>query len=221
MTASALDDCDFATGRLQVGPWRAVARRSGLDIVRVIAALLTDRTTVALPESWQGNYTVGRAKAWIEERDAESSTLLVMEAASARPVGLVILAEVPLDDSMVDVRIGYVIAEALWGQGFATELLSGLIDWMRTEPSVHTMTGGVDLTNEASVAGLMENNGFHRIGDDEGTATYQLDLAPATIPSPDNSDLGLAQDVRFGAGTAQKNVNRAVGAPLEIGTSDR
>jgi len=185
VTASALDDCDFVTGRLQVGPWRAVAQRAGLDLVGVIAALLTDRTTVALPESWQGNYTVDRAKAWIEERDAESSTLLVIETASASPVGLVILAEVPLDDSMVDVRIGYVIAEASWGQGLATELLSGLIDWMRTEPSVHTMTGGVDLTNQASVR-VMENNGFHRISNNEATATYRLDLAPETSPPPNN-----------------------------------
>ena len=185
MTDSALDDCEFVTERLHVGPWRTVARRAGLDLVGVIAELLTDRTTVALPESWQGNYTLDRARAWIEERDAESPTLLVMDAATASPVGLVVLAELPLDDSMVDVRIGYVIAEASWGRGFATELLSGLIDWMRTEPSVHTMTGGVDLTNQASVR-VMENNGFHRISNDEGTATYQLDLAPETRPPPDN-----------------------------------
>ena len=185
MTGSALDDCDFVTRRLQTGPWHAVAQRAGLDLAGVIVELLTDRTTVALPESWQGNYTLDRAKAWIEERDAESPTLLVMEAASASPVGLVVLAELPRDDSTVDVRIGYVIAEASWGRGFATELLSGLIDWMRTEPSVHTMTGGVDLTNHASVR-VMVNNGFHRISNDEGTATYQLDLEPETCPSPDN-----------------------------------
>jgi len=56
---------------------------------------------------------------------------------------------------------------------------------MRTEPSVHTMTGGVDPTNHASVR-VMENNGFHRNSNDEGAATYQLDLEPETCPSPDN-----------------------------------
>ncbi len=185
MTGGALDDCEFVTNRLQVGPWSAVAQRAGLDLAVVIAELLTDRTMVALPESWQGSYTLDRAKAWIEERDTESRTLLVMEAASSRPVGLVVLAELPLDDSTVDVRIGYVIAESSWGRGFATELLSGLVGWMRTEPSVHTMTGGVDLTNHASIR-VMENNGFHQISNDEGTATYQLDLEPETRPSPDN-----------------------------------
>ena len=174
MTGGALDEWAFVTGRLQVGPWRAVAQRAGLDLAGVIAELLTDRTTVALPEPWQGNYTVERARAWIEDRDAESPTLLVMEVASASPVGLVVLSELPIDESMVDVRIGYVIAETSWGRGLATELLSGLVDWMRIEPSVHTLTGGVDLTNHASVR-VMENNGFHRISNDESTATYQLD----------------------------------------------
>ncbi len=95
------------------------------------------------------------------------------------------LAESPLDESTVDVRIGYVIAETSWGRGLATELLSGLVDWMRIEPSIHTLTGGVDLTNHASVR-VMENNGFHRISNGESTATYQLDLEPETSPSLDN-----------------------------------
>jgi RimJ/RimL family protein N-acetyltransferase len=185
VTGKALDDCAFVTERLQVGPWRAAAQRARLDLAGVIAELLTDRTTVALPDLWQGSYSVERARAWIAERDAESPTLLAMEAASTRPIGLVILAEIPLDESMVDVRIGYVIAEASWGRGFATELLAGLIDWMRNEPSVHTLTGGIDLTNRASVR-VMENNGFHRISDDEATATYRLDIEPGTYPSPDN-----------------------------------
>jgi RimJ/RimL family protein N-acetyltransferase len=185
VTGRALDDCEFVTARLQVGPWHAAAQRAGLDLAGVIGELLTDRTTVALPDSWHENYTVERARTWIDERDAESPTLLAMEAASARPIGLVILAEIPLDESMVDVRIGYVIAEASWGRGFATELLSGLIDWMRNEPLVHTLTGGVDLANHASVS-VMENNGFHRISSDEAAATYRLDVAPETYTSPDN-----------------------------------
>ena len=163
MTGGALDDCEFATGRLQVGPWRAVAQRAELDLAEVIAELLTDRTTVALPESWQGNYTLDRARAWIEERDAESPTLLVVGAASASPAGLVVLAELPLDDLTVDVRIGFLIAEASRVRGFTPELPSGLIDWMRAAPLVHTLTGGVDLTNHASVA----CDGEHRLSPDQ------------------------------------------------------
>jgi RimJ/RimL family protein N-acetyltransferase/ubiquinone/menaquinone biosynthesis C-methylase UbiE len=161
---------------LRVGPWQASAQRAGLDLGEMVAELLTARTTVALPVPWQGDFSLERARAWIAERDGESPTLLVEEAASGRPVGFAILAEVPLDESTVDVRIGYIIAEESWGRGLATELLSGLIDWAWAQPSIHTLTGGVDLGNPASVR-VLENCGFHRISEsDEGTATYQLNV---------------------------------------------
>ena len=100
-----------------------------------------------------------------------------MEAASGRPVGLTILADVPRDEMTVDIRIGYIIAEQSWGRGLATELLAGLIEWARAKPSIHTLTGGVDLSNQASVQVLV-NSGFHPIiEDDGGAATYQLNVA--------------------------------------------
>ena len=137
--------------------------------------MLTVRTTTALPEPWRGDFSVERAKAWISERDAESPTLLVTEAVTERPVGLVILADVPLGESSVDVRIGYSFAEDVWGQGLATELLAGLIDWARTQPTIHTLTGGVDPNNRASVR-VLEKSGFRRVSDDDETAIYQLDV---------------------------------------------
>jgi len=91
-----------------------------------------------LPESWRGDYSVERARTWIEERDAESPTLLVTEGASEWPVGLVMLVGVPLGATAIDVRIGYLIAEVAWGRGLATELLSGLIGWARTKPTILT-----------------------------------------------------------------------------------
>ncbi len=139
--------------------------------------MLTVCSTVALPESWRGDFSVERARAWIAARDGESSTLLVTEIESKRAIGLVILVDLPLDESAVDVRIGYVIAEGMWGRGLATELLSGLIDWARAQPSIHTLTGGVDLTNRASVR-VLEKTGFQRISNgDGGMATYQLDVS--------------------------------------------
>jgi ribosomal-protein-alanine N-acetyltransferase len=169
-------DCEFVTERLRVGPWRATADQAGLDLARVVTELLTEHTTIALPDSWRGDFSIERARAWITERDAESPTLLAVEVASGRPVGLVILAEVPGDGSTVDVRIGYIIAEELWGLGFAKELLSGLIDWAQAQALIRTLTGGVDTKNQASVR-VLESRGFHRISDDEGgAATYELNV---------------------------------------------
>lgn len=150
--------CEFRTERLSVAPWHAAARSS----------------TMALPEQWQGEFSVKRATAWIEERDDESHTLLVTEPKSGRPVGLVIIADVPLHESAVDLRIGYLLAEQFWGQGLATELVAGLANWARAEPSVETITGGVDATNPSSIRVLIKN-GFEKIADDaRGTLIYQL-----------------------------------------------
>jgi RimJ/RimL family protein N-acetyltransferase/ubiquinone/menaquinone biosynthesis C-methylase UbiE len=174
--AGTSDAYEFATERLDVGPWHAAAHRVGRSLADVVAEILNARTTVALPESWRGDFSIDRANVWIGERDRESPTLLAVETAMERPVGLVVLAEDPIGESAVDLRIGYVIAEDAWGRGLATELVAGLIDWARTRPSVHTLTGGVDPANQASVR-VLEKSGFERVSDPgDGTATYQLDL---------------------------------------------
>lgn len=166
--------CEFRTERLRVVPWHATAGSSDFDLAGVVAKILTARSTMALPEPWQGDFSIARATAWIEERDHESPTLLVTEAESGRPVGLVILADVPLEESTVDVRIGYLLAEDVWGRGLATELVAGLANWAQTQPKVRTLTGGVDTTNPASSKVLIKN-GFERIADDgRGGSIYQL-----------------------------------------------
>ena len=180
MSGGVSDGCRFVTERLRVSPWHAAAHQVRLDLAEVIADMLTARTTLALPESWRGDFSVERAGKWIEERDADSPTLLVTETASGRPVGLVILADAPLGESAVDVRIGYLIAEDARGRGLATELLVGLIDWARSQAPVHTLTGGVDPMNRASVR-VLEKSGFRRISDEgASTATYQLEVKAST-----------------------------------------
>jgi RimJ/RimL family protein N-acetyltransferase len=169
-----LGNCEFVTDRLRVGPWHAAGHQ--LELPEVIAGMLTARTTRGLPEAWRVDFSVERANVWITERDAESPTLIATQAGSGRPVGLVFLHGEPLDDSTVDVRIGYLIAEEAWGTGLATELVAGLVEWARPQPSIRTLTGGMDATNLAS-ARVLVKNGFGRISDSEqGDATYQLSV---------------------------------------------
>jgi len=185
MGQSAVDRCEYESERLRVRPWHAGPAAGDRDLDTEVAVLLTVRTTVALPETWRGDFTVERARAWIAERDAESPTLLVTDVGTGRVVGLLILAGIPLDEASTEVRIGYVIAEDAWGRGYATELVRGLIEWARAQPSVHLLTGGVDVTNVASVR-VLENTGFNLVGPaenipvgltEDGVATYQLDVS--------------------------------------------
>lgn len=177
MSDDVADMWAFETNRLSVGPWHEVADWLDVDLSRVVGEMLTLRTTVALPESWQGEHSVDGAKGWINERDADASMLLVIESASQRPAGILVLAEAPLHGTWVDLRIGYLIEESMWGQGLATELVSGLIEWARAQPRIRTLTGGVDPTNRASVR-ILEKCGFKLIdGLDAGVAVYRLDVS--------------------------------------------
>jgi RimJ/RimL family protein N-acetyltransferase len=174
------DGFSFETERLRCGPWNDEARRIGADLASIVAGLLTPATTVGLPPAWQGDFTAERARAWIEEREADSTTLLVTDEPTREPIGLVILAAVPTDDTAhadvgVDLRIGYVIGEAWWGRGIATELVAGLVDRARSHPDVVSVTGGVDPGNGASIR-VLERAGFHLVDRDNGSMTYRVDV---------------------------------------------
>jgi RimJ/RimL family protein N-acetyltransferase len=175
-----LERCAFETERLTVAEWRI---DPPADLASRVATVLTATTTSFLPPDWQGDYSEQRARAWIAERDAESPTLLVTERGTGTTVGLVILfgqarrSEAPAAVSLVDVRLGYVLAEAQWGRGFASELVAGLVAWCRDEPSIASIAGGVEVDNVAS-ARVLVKTGFSLVesSNEGGEVLYRLEL---------------------------------------------
>ena len=149
--------CSFDTERLTVKEWHAFIGRHG-DLADAVATILTPRVTRYLPDGWQGEYTADRASRWIAERDQEGVTLLVLASTSMTPVGLMILFENAGDKAGRCIRIGFLLAEFAWGQGFAGELLKGFVDWCRSV-DVSSIVGGVDRKNMAS-RHVLEKCGF-------------------------------------------------------------
>jgi len=146
------------------------------DLASVVRAILTPPVTQSLPECWQGEYTVERASEWIEERDQEGATLLVMDRSSGVPIGLMILFE--SDDEQLGrcVRVGYLLAEPVWGRGLASELLNGFVDWCRTV-DISSILGGVERDNIASQR-VLAKNGFEVLptAKEHGDLLYVLQL---------------------------------------------
>jgi RimJ/RimL family protein N-acetyltransferase len=170
--------CAFETSRLVVAEWHATAVRSGCDLVDAVVGILDDTTTAALPEAWRGSYPPERARAFIAERDAESVSLLVVERAMARPVGLVVLFEIPSEGmaGRVDVRLGYVFAAQDWGNGFASEMVAGLVSWCAEQAMIRSIVAGVAVDNPAS-ARVLTKNGFACVGvDQHDEQLYELEL---------------------------------------------
>ena len=82
-------DCAFETDRLLADEWHSMPPQSWQqqDLDRDVAHMLTEPVTQPLSESWRGSYTLERASSWIAERDAEGTTLLIVEKSSRRAVG--------------------------------------------------------------------------------------------------------------------------------------
>lgn len=164
--------CSFTTDRLVVGEWRALSVNDE-DMVNAVATILTPRVTQSLPEAWRGEYSHHRASKWLEETDQHAATLLILDRASGKSIGLMILFENVEERS---VRIGYMLAESAWGSGYATELLQGFVGWCK-KMDVALVIGGVDQDNVASQR-VMEKNGFGIAGNSQshGQLIYELQL---------------------------------------------
>ena len=159
----------FSTARLLVDEWHSLtpAEWPAQNLAAVVQQVMTETVTKTLPPPWQGPYAIERAQQWIDERDAEGTTLLAIEQTSAQPVGLTVLFE---PDFNGHIRLGYMLAESAWGKGFATELINGLVSWCR-ENAIKSITGGVEHNNPAS-ARVLEKCGFS--ADDNATDDEQV-----------------------------------------------
>ena len=178
-----LQACEFETARLVVKEWHSLAPSDWQqrELSRVVAAMLTEPVTRSLPAAWQGGYTAERAREWIEERDREGHTLLVVDQSTHQAVGLMILFEMQTEEGNgeAEVRLGFVLSEATWGKGIASELVSGFVSWCRGQESISSIAGGVAHDNPASKR-VLEKNGFQlvRSGGDitQGEQLYRLSI---------------------------------------------
>jgi len=159
-------DCHFETERLQAAEWHSGAsgEEASGHLAEFVCALLTPAVTGQLPPSWQGDYDTARALRWIDERDQESTQLLIRSRELGKPIGLMILHEGGTMEAP-ELRIGYLIREESWGQGYATELLRGLVGWARTSDYRRTVAG-VAHSNAPSIR-VLEKSGFVRSIDEE------------------------------------------------------
>ena len=87
---------------------------------------------------------------WTADRNAEAEVLAVRDLKHSALLGLLVLADVSEDDDSSTLHLGYMLAEEAWGKGYATELLSGLIEHLQSCGSVSRIQSGVVIDNKAS-----------------------------------------------------------------------
>ncbi|WP_163832733.1 GNAT family N-acetyltransferase [Spartinivicinus ruber] len=150
----------FETIRLLVREWHSIDKTECKqnNLVNIVQQILTSAVTHSLPADWQNICTDEHAKNWIQARDNEGVTLLIIEKQLKMPIGLLILAQDETNTNGIELRIGYLLEESAWGKGFASELIKGLISWSE-ENKVSLLTAGVEKENLASQR-ILEKNGF-------------------------------------------------------------
>ncbi len=156
----------FDTDRLIVRDWSAaradpVARRALADGLR---AILTPPVLRHLPEPVQLAPDDPDLSAWMEARAAGASVGTIAERDStggaARLIGLVFVMTRPEPEKGTERRIGYLLGEAAWGRGLATELVRGLAAALHRE-GIHLLRAGVAVQNPASMR-VLQKAGFVR-----------------------------------------------------------
>lgn len=65
-----------------------------------------------------------------------------------------------------EIEIGYGTYEEFRNKGYMTEMVSGIIEWCKTQPDVRSVIATTDKPNIASFK-VLEKNHFERVGDSE------------------------------------------------------
>jgi RimJ/RimL family protein N-acetyltransferase len=97
-------------------------------------------------------------EAWVEARRSAASVSLV-ETTEAL-VGLLFLFRPDTAREGDPMHLGYMLGEESWGQGYGSELISGLIEHLEPGPR-SDLQAGVDIHNHAS-ARILLKTGFVR-----------------------------------------------------------
>lgn len=159
---SSIKNLAFETERLRVQHWQKMlddppARER---LVKEIEPLLQPDVLRDLPPSMHLGDAPGAICNWVEARAAESECYHVTRRVDGDLLGLLILVEDTSPTPVPTLHIGYLFAQTAWGQGFATELLGGVLDVAKRYGPLCLM-GGVAQSNPVS-AHILRKLGFEK-----------------------------------------------------------
>lgn len=78
-------------------------------------------------------------------------------------------------DASGEIEIGYGTYEEFQNRGFMTEIVSGMIEWAKTQPNVKALVASTEKTNTASFK-VLEKNMFQKTGETETLYNWRLTL---------------------------------------------
>lgn len=172
----ALQKLNLVTKRLLIDRYCAqgTANQSAIsnDLLKSIQMLLTPNVVKSLPEYFQNVVTDTAAQTWLDTITSEGELLLIRSKIEQTLMGCIFIHEATANT----VHIGYLITESHWGQGFARESLSKLIDMLSISSPNVTLLAGVERNNIASTK-VLTALGFNLTANNQSqTLFYQRSL---------------------------------------------
>ena len=168
----------FQTERLAVTDWAETLSdpKTRTDLEAELVEILTPDVVRHLPVPLQLAGSDNAITEWTSARAEEGTVFLVTVSTTEELSGLMLLAMMSEPSEAKQCHVGYLLAERAWGKGYATELVTGLVEAMKSEAPV-TLLGGVDTENPAS-ARVLEKAGFRPNAQlsDDGTSIFVLEL---------------------------------------------
>lgn len=160
--------CAFETERLSVKSWTLQVNEPSNEqaFAKTVIGILTPEVTKSLPDGWQQIKELDKAINWIKGRAEESAFLTIQHLDSLAVVGFLFLYESYASDNRLDLRLGYLLAESVWGRGLGSELIKGLVNWCEHQSDVKSLSGGVEVNNIGSIK-ILEKNGFDLLDSEE------------------------------------------------------
>ena len=141
----------FETPRLSIAEITSNINSVRLSqLLAAIPQILTPEVVENLPPYFHDINTQSDARVWYERMMRESRLWIVTDSQLDLPIGF-IFAFVECNTA----HIGYLLNQASWGKGLASELLRAFID-EAANTRWHRLIGGVDRSNIASTKLLLK-----------------------------------------------------------------
>ena len=152
----------FNTPRLATIEANSELEALDLDaIYSSIIKILTPEVVPQLPPYFSDITSRESAQTWFERMLDESLLFLVYQTELQQLIGFSFIYLEQTDEGKKNAHLGYLLAQAFWGKGFASELVSHLIAHIQTRDLADTLIAGVDESNLASIA-LLKKLGFNQ-----------------------------------------------------------
>ena len=142
------------------------------DLILQIPMLLKESVVESLPPNFKNVSDEIKANVWLDQMLAESRLYGIMKRDTHNCLmGFIFV----YSDDLNVARIGYLLGEEFWRQGFASEILRGFVSWSVLNTSWTKFIAGVEKNNQGSIF-LLEKLGFQLFDESDQVYFYEYVL---------------------------------------------